>query len=76
MSYLVPTVVENRPRGASVPSTSTAAAERAHHLLGTPIDDGVANLIMAQLLHLEARTPTRTSTLYINSPGGSTTYAL
>jgi ATP-dependent Clp endopeptidase proteolytic subunit ClpP len=37
--------------------------------LGTPVDDQVANLIVAQLIHLESTIPTRTSRLYINSPG-------
>jgi ATP-dependent Clp protease protease subunit len=41
--------------------------------LGTPIDDGVANIIMAQLLHLEGEDPDKDIALYINSPGGSTT---
>jgi ATP-dependent Clp protease protease subunit len=41
--------------------------------LGTPIDDGVANIIMAQLLHLEGEDPDKDINLYINSPGGSTT---
>jgi ATP-dependent Clp protease protease subunit len=43
--------------------------------LGTPIDDGVANVIMAQLLHLEGEDPDKDINMYINSPGGST-YAL
>jgi ATP-dependent Clp protease protease subunit len=43
--------------------------------LGTPIDDGVANVIMAQLLHLEGEDPDKDISIYINSPGGST-YAL
>ena len=41
--------------------------------LGTPIDDGVANLIMAQLLHLESEDPEKDIYIYINSPGGSIT---
>ncbi|MGC0366657.1 ATP-dependent Clp protease protease subunit [Rhodococcus sp. 27YEA15] len=44
--------------------------------LGTEIDDGVANVVMAQLLHLQADTPEREIALYINSPGGSTTAML
>jgi ATP-dependent Clp protease protease subunit len=74
MSYLVPTVIER----------TTAGQERAMDIysrllkdrivfLGTPIDDGVANTIMAQLLHLEGEDPDKDIALYINSPGGSTT---
>jgi ATP-dependent Clp protease, protease subunit len=41
--------------------------------LGTPIDDNVGNLIMAQLLHLESEDPDKDISLYINSPGGDIT---
>jgi ATP-dependent Clp protease protease subunit len=69
--YTIPTVVEK-----------TAAGERAYDIysrllsdrivfLGTEIDDGVANVVMAQLLHLESASPDLEISLYINSPGGS-----
>jgi len=46
-----------------------AAAQGQHHLIGTPIDDNVANLSVAQMLFLEAEDPDRDILLYINSPG-------
>ena len=59
---------------ASATSTSTAALLKDRIIfLGTPIDDSVANLIMAQLLHLESEDPDKDIFLYINSPGGSIT---
>ncbi len=73
MSYLVPTVVEQTPRGERVFDIYSRLLKERIIFLGTPIDDGVANLIMAQLLHLEGEDPDKDIALYINSPGGSTT---
>ena len=73
MSYLVPTVVEQTPRGERAFDIYSRLLKERIILLGTPIDDGVANLIMAQLLHLEGEDPDKDIALYINSPGGSTT---
>jgi len=75
MSYLVPTVVENTPRGERAFDIYSRLLKDRIIFLGTPIDDGVANIIMAQLLHLEGEDPDKDIHMYINSPGGST-YAL
>ena len=75
MSYLVPTVVEQTPRGERAFDIYSRLLKDRIVFLGTPIDDGVANIIMAQLLHLEGEEPEKDINLYINSPGGST-YAL
>jgi len=73
---LVPMVVEQTSRGErSYDIYSRLLAERIV-FLGTPIDDTVANLLMAQLLHLEGEDPEADIALYINSPGGSVTSAL
>jgi len=73
MSYLVPTVVEQTPRGERAFDIYSRLLKDRIVFLGTPIDDGVANIIMAQLLHLEGEDPDKDIALYINSPGGSTT---
>jgi ATP-dependent Clp protease protease subunit len=75
MSYLVPTVVENTPRGERAFDIYSRLLKDRIVFLGTPIDDGVANVVMAQLLHLEGEDPDKDVAMYINSPGGST-YAL
>jgi ATP-dependent Clp protease protease subunit len=73
MSYLVTTVVEQTPRGERAFDIYSRLLKDRIVFLGTPIDDGVANIIMAQLLHLEGEDPDKDIALYINSPGGSTT---
>lgn len=73
MSYLVPTVVEQTPRGERAFDIYSRLLKERIIFLGTPIDDTVSNLIMAQLLHLEGEDPDKDIALYINSPGGSTT---
>jgi ATP-dependent Clp protease protease subunit len=78
--------IANQPRGALVPMVieQTPRGERAFDIysrllkdniifIGTPIDDTIANLVVAQLLFLEAEDPDRDISLYINSPGGSIT---
>jgi ATP-dependent Clp protease protease subunit len=71
--YLVPVVVEQTSRGErSFDIYSRLLSERIV-FLGTPIDDAVGNLIMAQLLHLESEDPEKDINLYINSPGGDLT---
>ena len=72
-NYLVPTVVEQTSRGERAFDIYSRLLKERIVFLGTPIDDGVANLIMAQLLHLEGEDPDKDIALYINSPGGSTT---
>ncbi len=72
-SYLVPTVIESTSRGERAFDIYSRLLKDRIIFLGTPIDDAVANLIMAQLLHLESEDPDKDVFLYINSPGGSIT---
>src|SRR2546423_9369618 len=72
-NYLVPTVIEQTNRGERAFDIYSRLLKERIIFLGTPIDDTVANLIMAQLLHLESEDPDKASRLYINSPGGSIT---
>ena len=72
-SYLVPTVLEPTDRGERAYDLYSRLLKDRIVLLGTPIDDAVANLIAAQLLHLAAEDPNKDISLYINSPGGSAT---
>jgi ATP-dependent Clp protease protease subunit len=70
MSYPIPSIISESPRGDRVMDVySNLLAERIVYL-GTAIDDGVANAVIAQLLHLESADPDRAVNLYINSPGG------
>ena len=71
--YTLPTVVERTPRGdRSFDVFSRLLSERIV-FLGTPIDDDVANVVMAQMLHLDHESSETDIQLYINSPGGSMT---
>jgi ATP-dependent Clp protease protease subunit len=72
-SYLVPTVIEQTSRGERVFDIYSRLLKERIIFLGTPIDDVVSNLIMAQLLHLEGDDPDKDIALYINSPGGAMT---
>ena len=64
----------SRPTGASGPTTSTRRLLKENIIfLGTPIDDTIANLICAQLLHLESENPDKDINIYINTPGGDIT---
>src|SRR5206468_5736835 len=67
---LVPTVIEQTPRGERSFDLYSRMLKERIIFLGTPIDDAVANLASAQLLHLESEEPDRDVSLYINSPGG------
>lgn len=69
-SYLVPVVVEQTSRGERAFDIYSRLLKERIVILGTPIDDQVANLIVAQLLHLESEDPDKDISLYINSPGG------
>ncbi|HVF32351.1 MAG TPA: ATP-dependent Clp protease proteolytic subunit [Acidimicrobiales bacterium] len=71
MSYLVPTVIEHDGRGERAVDVYSRLLNERIVLLGSPIDDGVANVVTAQLLHLEAADDEKEINLYINSPGGS-----
>lgn len=70
-SYTIPTVVETTPRGERVSDIYSRLLGERIIFLGTPIDDGVANVVIAQLLHLTATSAEQDIALYINSPGGS-----
>ena len=67
---IIPTVVENGARGERVFDIYSLLLRERIILLGTPIDDHVANTIIAQLLYLDREDPERDINLYINSPGG------
>jgi ATP-dependent Clp protease protease subunit len=71
--YLVPTVLEQTSRGERAYDIYSRLLRDNIIFLGTPVDDTVANLIIAQLLFLEAEDPEKDIQMYINSPGGSIT---
>jgi ATP-dependent Clp protease protease subunit len=71
--YLVPVVIEQTSRGERSFDIYSRLLKERIVFLGTPIDDAVGNLIMAQLLHLESDDPDKDINLYINSPGGDIT---
>lgn len=73
---LIPMVVEQTPRGERAFDIYSRLLKDNIIFLGTPIDDQIANLIVAQLLFLEAEDPEKDINLYINSPGGSVTAGL
>jgi ATP-dependent Clp protease protease subunit len=75
-SVLVPMVVEQTSRGERAYDIYSRLLKENIIFLGTPIDDAVSNLIIAQLLFLEAEDPERDISIYINSPGGSITAGL
>jgi ATP-dependent Clp protease protease subunit len=72
-NYLVPTVIEQTNRGERAFDIYSRLLKERIVFIGTPIDDTVANLVMAQLLHLESEDPDKDISLYINSPGGEIT---
>lgn len=76
VSALVPIVVEQTSRGERSFDIYSRLLNERVVFLGTEIDDMVANLVIAQLLHLESDDPEKDISLYINSPGGSVTSAL
>jgi ATP-dependent Clp protease, protease subunit len=69
--YTIPTVVQKTPAGERAYDVYSRLLSERIVFLGTEIDDGVANVVMAQLLHLESVSPDLEISLYINSPGGS-----
>jgi ATP-dependent Clp protease, protease subunit len=69
--YTIPTVVEKTSLGERAYDIYSRLLSERIIFLGTEIDDGVANVVMAQLLHLESASPDLEIMLYINSPGGS-----
>src|SRR5947209_3592998 len=72
-NYLVPTVVEQTNRGERAYDLYSRLLKEHIIFLGTPIDDTIANLVCAQLLHLESENPDKDINIYINSPGGDIT---
>lgn len=72
-SYTIPNVVERTPLGERYSDVFSRLLRDRIIFLGTEVDDGVANVVMAQLLHLESEAPDQEIGLYINSPGGSAT---
>jgi ATP-dependent Clp protease protease subunit len=72
-NHLVPTVVEQTNRGERAFDLYSRLLKDHIIFLGTPIDDTIANLICAQMLHLESENPDKDINIYINSPGGDIT---
>ena len=75
-NYLVPMVVENTGRGERAFDIYSRLLKERIVFIGTPIDDQVANLVVAQLLFLQSEDPDKEIALYINSPGGQVTAGL
>ncbi|MGV9852574.1 ClpP family protease [Streptomyces sp. NPDC003442] len=71
--YTIPTVVERTTQGERAYDIYSRLLSERIIFLGTEIDDGVANVVIAQLLHLESSSPEQEVSIYINSPGGSFT---
>ena len=71
MSPLVPMVVEQTSRGERAFDIYSRLLNERIIFLGTPVDDQIANLIVAQLIHLESEDPDKDISIYVNSPGGS-----
>lgn len=74
-TYTIPNVIAENPRGDRVMDVYSHLLSERIVYLGTEIDDGVANALIAQILHLESTNSDRDINLYINSPGGSLTAA-
>ncbi len=75
-NYIVPTVIESDGRSERVYDIYSRLLKDRIIFLGTPIDDQVANIIIAQLLFLQMQDPKKDINIYINSPGGSVTAGL
>ncbi len=71
MSPMIPMVVEQTSRGERAFDIYSRLLNERIIFVGTPIDDQIANLVVAQLLHLESDDPDKEISIYINSPGGS-----
>lgn len=72
-TYTIPNVVDRTPQGERSYDVFSKLLSERIIFLGTEIDDGVANVVIAQLLHLESSGPDNEIAIYINSPGGSFT---
>ncbi|MBQ9690541.1 MAG: ATP-dependent Clp protease proteolytic subunit [Eggerthellaceae bacterium] len=75
-NYTIPYVIEQSPRGERTYDIYSRLLNDRIVFLGSAIDDGVANTVVAQLLHLESADPDKDISLYINSPGGSVSAGL
>lgn len=73
---LIPTIIDKTPQGERAYDIYSRLLEDRIIFLGSPINDAVANTVVAQLLYLEKKDPKKDITLYINSPGGSVSAAL
>src|SRR6184192_3585726 len=71
MSPLIPMVIEQTSRGERAFDIYSRLLNERIIFLGTPVDDQIANLLVAQLLHLESEDPDKDISIYINSPGGN-----
>ncbi|MGB4392238.1 MAG: ATP-dependent Clp protease proteolytic subunit, partial [Bacillota bacterium] len=76
MSYLVPMVVEQTGRGERAYDIYSRLLKDRIVFVGAPVDDQLSNLVVAQLLFLQAEDPDKEVSVYINSPGGSVTAGL
>jgi len=72
-NFIIPTVIEKTQFGERVYDIYSRLLEERIIFMGTPINDDVANSIIAQLLFLEKQDPKKDITLYVNSPGGQVT---
>jgi ATP-dependent Clp protease protease subunit len=70
MSPLIPMVIEQDSRGERAFDIYSRLLKERIIFLGTPIDDQIANLVVAELLHLESEDPDKDISIYVNSPGG------
>mgnify|MGYP001611549597 CR=1 FL=1 len=75
-NFVIPTVIEKTPFGERVYDIYSRLLEERIIFLGTPINDDVANSVIAQLLFLEKQDPDKDITMYVNSPGGQVTSTL
>jgi ATP-dependent Clp protease protease subunit len=76
MDYMVPMVVESTNRGERAFDIYSRLLKERIVFIGTPVDDQVANLVIAQLLFLQSEDPEKEVSIYINSPGGQVTAGL
>lgn len=76
MGYLIPTVIEKSQNGERAYDIYSRLLKERIIFLGGPIDDDVANIVIAQLLFLQSEDPKKDISLYINSPGGSASATL
>ena len=71
MSFMIPMVIEQTARGERSFDIYSRLLNERIVFIGQPIDDEIANVVVAQLLHLESDDPDKDLSVYVNSPGGS-----